>query len=102
MWGALQEVISYGLTFLLLVALKQGSEPQAMSAADPQELRSPLIRSSQGRVRSESLTFFVPIATVYRLLLCRLLPVFIGFVAFPWGVDRFAAADGYTVSANVY
>lgn len=49
MWGALQEVISYGLTFLLLVALKQGSEPQAMSAADPQELRSPLIRPSQGR-----------------------------------------------------
>ena len=46
--------------------------------------------------------FFVPIATVYRLLLCRLLPFFIGFVAFPWGVDRFAAADGYTVSANVY
>ena len=42
-------VISYGLTFLLLVALKQGSEPQAMSAADPQELRSPLIRPSQGR-----------------------------------------------------
>ena len=49
LWGALQEVISYGLTFLLLVALKQGSEPQAMSAADPQELRSPLIRPSQGR-----------------------------------------------------